>query len=130
MDDDADDRMLMGEAFSELNCHNRVTMYESGFAFHQDLQELRKLSPLPLLVVLDFTMPGEDGAMLLTLLKSDPVLCAVPVVIYTNGISRTQEQDCMMKGAMRCFGKGSTYDEIVFFCKQVCEVEFGNPASH
>jgi CheY-like chemotaxis protein len=129
VDDDEEDRMMMGEAFADLNCHNRVTMYPTSTAFHLDLQNLRTLTPLPLLIVLDYQMPGEDGAMLLVLLKNDPVLCTIPVVIYTNGISRTQEQDCMIKGAAKCFGKGSTYEEIVFFCREVCEVALGEQKS-
>lgn len=126
VDDDEEDRMMMGEAFASLNCHNRVTMYSSSADFHKEKAELRALTPLPLLIVLDFNLPGEDGAMLLGLLKSDPVLHTIPVVIYTNGMSRTQEQDCLVKGATKCFIKGSTYHEIEVFCKQVCNVAFGH----
>ena len=124
VDDDEEDRMMMGEAFADLDCHNRVTMYDSSVAFHTELSVLRQLTPLPLLIVLDYNMPGEDGSVLLVLLKSDPLLRTIPVVIYTNGLSRTQEQDCQIKGALRCFGKGSTYEEVVSFCKQVCKVAF------
>lgn len=72
VDDDEEDRMVMGEAFSELACANLVIMYDSSAAFHKDLTELRALDPLPLVIVLDYNMPGEDGAALITLLKSDP----------------------------------------------------------
>jgi CheY-like chemotaxis protein len=126
VDDDPEDRMIMLEAFIHLNCHDRVTMYESGAAFHEDLEQISSYSPLPKLIVLDYNLPGEDGAELLALLKKDPVLCTIPVVIYTNGMSRTQEKDCMVKGAAKCFGKGSTYEEVVSFCKQVCDYVFSN----
>lgn len=125
VDDDQEDRMIMGEAFSELNCHDRVTMYDSGSAFHQDLMELKTLSPLPLLIVLDYNLPGSDGAVILSLLKNDAVLRTIPVVMYSTGMSNTQRQDCLLKGAVTCFEKGVTYQEVRSFCKQVCGVAFG-----
>lgn len=125
VDDDQEDRMIMGEAFSELNCHDRVTMYDSSSAFHRDLMELKILSPLPLLVVLDYNLPGSDGAVILSLLKNDPVLSTIQVVMYSTGMSNTQRQDCLLKGAVNCFEKGITYQDVLSFCKQVCNVAFG-----
>jgi len=129
VDDDFEDRMIMGEAFSEIGCENRITIYESGSAFHRDLLALRELLPLPRLVVLDYNLPGADGAVVLSLLKNDPVLCTIPVVMYSTGMSRTQVQDCLGKGAVRCFEKGLTYADVVSFCKRLCEEAFGNPTS-
>ena len=125
VDDDPDDRLILAEAFSELNCEDRVTIFDSSFAFHKALTELRGLSPLPTLIVLDYNLPGADGAVLLSLLKNDAVLCTIPVVMYSTGISRTQETDCLVKGAVKCFEKGSTYNEVLSFCKQVCAEAFG-----
>ena len=84
VDDDAEDRMMMSEAFSQLDCQHRVTVYDSSGAFHRELTELRELNPLPLLTVLDYNLPGTDGALLLVQLKTDPVLCTIPVVMYTK----------------------------------------------
>ena len=126
VDDDAEDRMMMSEAFSQLDCQHRVTMYDSSGAFHLELPGLRELNPLPLLTVLDYNLPGADGSLLLLQLKTDPVLCAIPVVMYTNGMSRSQEQDCQVKGAIKCYVKGATYEDVVSFCKQVCDLGFSN----
>ncbi len=112
--------MIMGEAFAELDYHNRVTIYESSFAFHCNLAELKTLVPLPLLIVLDYNLPGADGAVVLSILKNDDVLRMIPVVMYSTGMSRTQQRDCLHTGAMKCFEKGTTYDQVLGFCKQLC----------
>ncbi|WP_121357689.1 response regulator [Flavisolibacter nicotianae] len=124
VDDDEEDRLMMGEVFAELNCADQVTMYENGLSFHKDLVQLRTLTPLPLMVVLDYYLGDADGGTELSLLKSDPVLFSVPVVMYSAGMSSNQKQDCVSKGAARCFEKGSTYGELRSFCKQVRDLAF------
>ena len=124
VDDDAEDRMIIGEAFAELNCHDRVTLYDSGFSFHKDLEHLQSLRPLPFLIVLDYNLPGADGAVLLGLLKNDPVLSAIPVVMYSTGLSPAQKQDCLAKGAISCFEKGATFNEVLTFVSQLCDTAF------
>ena len=124
VDDDAEDRMMLGEAFAELSCMDRVTMYDSGFSFHRDLEYLKTLSPLPYLVVLDYNMPGADGSVLLSLLKNDMVLRTIPVILYSTGLSRTQERDCLSIGAAGCFQKGATYNEMLTFVNELCSEAF------
>lgn len=124
VDDDAEDRMIIGEALAELRCHEQVTIYESGFSFHKDLMLLRLLEPLPFLIVLDYNLPGADGAVLLGLLKNDPLLRNVPVVMYTTGLSPLQREDCLYKGAVECFEKGATYTDVLTFAGQLCAFAF------
>lgn len=121
VEDDAEDRMIIGEAFTELYCDDRLTIYDSGFGFHRDLQHLRSLTPLPFLVVLDYNLPGADGAVLLSLLKNDDVLQNIPVVMYSTGLSPLQKADCLAKGAVNCFEKGSTFGEVIAFARQLCD---------
>jgi CheY-like chemotaxis protein len=128
VDDDADDRLMLGEAFAELHCHDRVTMYESGTLFLQETNTLKTLSPLPLLVVLDYNLPGADGREILRRLKSDDVLQAIPVVMYSTGMSRTQQADCVAAGALKCFEKGLTYDDVLDFARQLCAEAFNKSA--
>jgi two-component system chemotaxis response regulator CheY len=124
VDDDPEDRMIIGEAFAELNCADRVTMYESGPAFHTEMLQLKTLSPLPLLIVLDYNLPGPDGSIILDLLQNDPVLHSIPVLMYSTGMSRTQKIDCRAKGAMGCFEKGAVFAEVISFCRElICLAE-------
>lgn len=124
VDDDAEDRMILGEAFAELNCGDKITIYDSAFAFHKDMEALRILKPLPFLIVLDYNLPGADGAVLLGLLKNDPVLKTIPVVMYSTSLSPVQHQDCLAKGAVECYDKGATFAEVIAFAEQLCQVAF------
>lgn len=128
VDDDAEDRMMMGEAFTEQNCRDRVTMYPSSESFQRDLTELQDLSPLPYLIVLDYQLPGDNGASVLDSLQANPRLRAIPVVMYSTGMNQHQQQDCLTRGALHCFEKGVTYREVVAFCAQLCKVAYPQQA--
>lgn len=62
------------------------------------------------------------------MLKSNPVLCAIPVVISTNSLSCTQEQNCLVKEGALCLGKKVTFEEVASFDNQVCKVVLGKHA--
>lgn len=119
VEDDVDDRMIIGEAFAEIDCADRVTMYDSGLALHREMLHLKTLLPLPFLIVLDYNLPGPDGAVILGLLQNDPVLRNIPVFMYSTGMSRTQKADCTAKGAAGCFEKGAVFAEVLTFCRDV-----------
>lgn len=124
IDDDAEDRLILGEAFAEAGCGNRVTMFESGLHFFSELAQVKKLSPLPLLVVLDYNMPGANGLDVLQVLKNDDVLFQIPVVMYSTGMSRKLQEECMNKGGENFVEKGSTYQDVLLFVKQLCRQTF------
>lgn len=129
VEDDEDDQMFMNEAFTELHCQDRVTMYGSSFSFLQDIHALKSLSPLPLLIVLDYNLPGADGMVLLHVIKDDEVLCKVPVVVYSTCMKPHQRQECLQAGADAYFEKKQTYQEVVDFAKQLCEYAFGKASA-
>lgn len=122
VDDDAEDRMIIGEAFADLHRHDQVTIYDSGITFHKELEQLRNFLPLPYLIVLDYNLPGADGSVLLGLLKNDALLCNIPVMMYSTGLSPSQREDCLAKGAVECYEKGASYADVVDFVGQLCQL--------
>jgi len=88
-DDDADDRMLIDEAFEESLLQNPVDFVEDG---EQLLAYLRregkyaehKGQAYPGVILLDLNMPRMDGRTALAKIKEDPDLCRIPVVILTT----------------------------------------------
>ncbi|MBX2855982.1 MAG: response regulator, partial [Rhodobacteraceae bacterium] len=88
-DDDADDRMLIEEAFEENRLSNKIDFVEDG---EQVLEYLRregkfehlKGQPYPGLILLDLNMPKMDGRTALAKIKEDPKLCRIPVVVLTT----------------------------------------------
>jgi len=88
-DDDADDRMLIEDAFEENDVQNPLHFVEDG---EQLLQYLKregdftehKSQPLPGLILLDLNMPKMDGRTALAEIRQHDLLCRIPVVILTT----------------------------------------------
>lgn len=56
-------------------------------------------SPRPGLILLDLNLPGTDGREVLRVLKSDPVLHSLPVIVLTTSIAEQDIQRCYDYGA-------------------------------
>jgi two-component system, chemotaxis family, response regulator Rcp1 len=84
-DNEADVRLAI-EAMKEGKIANRVHVVEDGVEAMQYLRRQGKYAeaPRPDLVLLDLDLPRKDGRQVLAEIKSDPELCAVPVVVLTN----------------------------------------------
>ncbi len=88
-DDDADDRMLIEDAFVECCLRNERHYVEDGEELLHFLRAEGKWShrdpkDMPGLILLDLNMPRMDGRTALTHLKEDPVLRLIPVVVLTT----------------------------------------------
>ncbi len=91
-DDDADDRMLIAEAFEEAQLNNPVDYVHDGidlleFLRREGTYENRREEPLPGIILLDLNMPRLDGRGALMEIRKDPELRKIPVVILTTSQS-------------------------------------------
>jgi CheY-like chemotaxis protein len=57
------------------------------------------------LLVLDLILPGMDGFAVLTLIKSDPQLKSIPIVVLTARDSQEEHDEAISLGARDCFVK-------------------------
>jgi CheY-like chemotaxis protein len=88
-DDDAEDRMLVKDAWNESRVANEMVFVEDGEELMDYLQRRGKYaelagSSLPGLILLDLNMPKKDGREALKEIKSDPRLRSIPIVILTT----------------------------------------------
>jgi two-component system response regulator len=88
-DDDADDRLMMLEAFRENYLGNEIRFVEDGQELMDYLRHVGKYSdiassPRPGLVLLDLNMPKMDGREALKEIKTDPELKRIPVIVLTT----------------------------------------------
>lgn len=88
-DDDADDRMLIEDAFRESRLSNPLAFVENGEELLHYLRGEGKFAgcngeQAPRLILLDLNMPKMDGRTALGHLKSDPDLRRIPVVVLTT----------------------------------------------
>lgn len=89
VDDDKDDRFLTEKALQANRVINPVRFVEDGEELLDYLHRRGKYaspedSPIPCFILLDLNMPKMDGRKALGILKSDPELRKIPVVILTT----------------------------------------------
>jgi len=81
VDDSKTIRMIVGRAFRPYEC----TVFEAANGEEGLAAAAREK---PDLVILDITMPVMDGVTMLTKLKEDPALKAIPVIMLTAESAR------------------------------------------
>src|SRR5260370_23771427 len=88
-DDDAEDRMLVKDAWEESRLANELHFVEDGeelmnYLHRQDKHASLIDSPLPGIILLDLNMPKKDGREALREIKAEPHLRRIPIVILTT----------------------------------------------
>lgn len=86
VEDDPGDVLMTREAFEDYKIANRLSVVYDGVSA---LEFLRKQgthadAPTPDLVLLDLNLPKMDGLQVLSVVKSDPALRHIPIVVLTT----------------------------------------------
>lgn len=128
-DDDADDRMLIVEAFEESLLSNPIDLVEDGAELLDYLHRRGKYEPLqgdpyPGVILLDLNMPKVDGRKALEEIKSHPQLCRIPVIVLTTSKA---EQDILKTyglGVNSFISKPVTFDGLIDVVRTIGEFWF------
>jgi len=117
-DDDADDRMLIGDAFEEAHLNNPVDFVEDGIDLLEYLKREGKYSDLvdvalPGIILLDLNMPRMDGRTALAEIRKDPILRKIPVVVLTTSQSEEDILRTYDLGVNSFITKPVTFDGLV-----------------
>jgi len=110
VDDDKDDAELFCEAVATIDRSIVCVCPSSGKEALLSLAENRK--SLPDLAFFDLNMPQMDGWECLRRLKSDRVLSAIPVIMYSTSSLASYMQAAREQGAVCFFTKPSDYDQL------------------
>ena len=90
-DDDPDDRLMAADALAEARIANPLVCVEDGeelLAYLNGTGQYAENQPaLPGLILLDLNMPRVDGRQALSMLKADPKLRRIPVIVLTTSDS-------------------------------------------
>jgi len=110
IDDDADDRSLIGEALAETDANIQIRMAANG----QEALELisRDQALIPDFIIMDQNMPRMDGKQCLQELKQVARLQHVPVIILTTSKLYDGGAEFRKLGAACCFTKPCLYMEL------------------
>lgn len=123
-DDDADDRMLIEDAFEESCLQNPLHFVEDG---EQLLDYLRregnfahlKGEAYPGVILLDLNMPRMDGRTALSKIKEDPELRRIPVIILTTSKAEEDILRTYGLGVSSFITKPVTFDRLVEVVKTI-----------
>lgn len=88
-EDDAEDRMMVKDAFEESRLVNDLRFVEDGeqlmdYLYRRGTYSDPQASPVPGLILLDLNMPRKDGRTALQEIKNDQQLRKIPVVVLTT----------------------------------------------
>ena len=123
-DDSAEDRNLMKRAFEEAGVSNRLDFVRDG---HEVLSFLKRPEAsagdpprIPGLILLDLNMPRMDGRETLKLMRSDPELAFIPVIVLSTSNAREDVLGSYRLGANAVMVKPMGYHEFVDLVSMVC----------
>lgn len=123
-EDEEDQRILIQEAINETRILNTTYFVENGvqlldFLYALNEYKIHQNKQKPNLIILDLNMPKIDGRKALEIIKNDPVLRHIPVVIMTA--SKAEYDICLSYklGANSFITKPIDYSGIVKVLKEL-----------
>ncbi len=123
-EDDADDRLLVKDAFEESHVANDLHFVEDGVELLDYLRKQGKHKDghgFPDLILLDLNMPRKDGREALQEIKADPKLRHIPAVVLTTSKA---EEDILRSydlGAAGYITKPVTFEALIEITKGLTE---------
>ena len=121
VDDDADDRGLIKDAFRENNADREFALLESADMLLDFLKGAAD-TELPSLILLDLNMPGKDGREALRDIKKDPKFKHIPVIVFSTS-SLDKDRIISYELGANCFlTKPSSYQEMVYLTDAIVKL--------
>lgn len=121
-EDDPDDQYFIKASLEADGADVELNCFFNGRQLLNALEQLINIdSPLPHLVLLDINMPQLDGVQTLELLKANPNLAHLPVLIYTTSRSEEDIRRVYSLGASAYIVKPLSFGEIQEKFKRVIE---------
>jgi two-component system response regulator len=124
VDDDAEDRSLLLDTFSDLGRNDCLHFEENGEKAIEYLQGCTSRGTLPCLVVLDLNMPKLNGRQTLEFIKKQPLLKEMTVVIYSTSLNPKERSECLALGAWDYVVKPISYKESLEVANQFYDLCF------
>lgn len=109
IDDDEDDRMFLKDAIHEL-APSAVCLESQGCV--EVISILHKAEQLPYCIFLDINMPGISGRECLELIKKDPKLRDIKVIIYSTASSDKSIAEFLSLGAAGYLNKPNDLSKL------------------
>jgi CheY-like chemotaxis protein len=123
-DDDADDRMMIKDAFQESHLSNPVDFVEDGMELMEYLRREGKFThlegqPYPGFILLDLNMPRKDGRTALKEIREAADLQRIPIVVLTTSKAEEDILKTYNLGVNSFICKPVSFDKLVDIVKTV-----------
>jgi len=112
VDDDADDREIMKDAFAASSENGNYTFLENGDKLLEYLEQTAD-NGLPALILLDLNMPGKDGRETLKEIKTDKRFSHIPIVVFTTSSALRDRTTSYELGANCFITKPDTFHKLI-----------------
>ena len=129
VEDDPDDRLLVEMAHRDSGVVNALEFVADG---DEALEYLRRVgrhanragNDQPGIILLDLNMPGTDGRETLVVIKADPALRRIPVVILTTSSAERDIATSYDQGANSYIVKPTAFTSLVRLFERLCTYWF------
>lgn len=122
-DDDAEDRMMIKEAFDENHLANPLCFVNDGEELMDYLLRRGRYEKTethrPGLILLDLNMPKKDGREALRDIKSNPELKDIPVVVLTTSKAEEDILRSYNLGVNSFITKPVTFEALVVILREL-----------
>ncbi|MFI5132184.1 MAG: response regulator [Chitinophagales bacterium] len=115
-EDDLDDQEFLKEIFLSVDDSFSLIFASNGPEVLSVLEKIED-TQLPCLVVLDYNMPGSNGAEILQVLKDNSRYDSIPKIIWSTSRSDMYKDICLEMGANDYLVKPSSVSELVEICR-------------
>ncbi len=129
VEDDPDDRLLVEMAHRESGVVNPLAFVADG---DEALEYLRRSGRhasradenQPGIILLDLNMPGTDGRETLVIVKADPALRRIPVIVLTTSSAPRDIAASYDNGANSYIVKPTAFAGLVRLFERLCDYWF------
>ena len=111
-DDNQNDVSLVSYAFREAGLNNPIQWLSSGEMLIHHLTEDRTSQRMPLLVVMDWKMPGTNPLSILKWIRKQPEYLSLLIVVLTGSENPTEKQMAYEAGANWHLVKSSDFADL------------------
>lgn len=124
VEDDRDDVFIFGRALKSARIGNPLVVVRSGqeavdYLSHEGAYTDREKYPAPFVIFLDLKLPYLDGFEVLTWIRHQPALHAIPVVVLTGSDETRDHQKAYALGARSYLVKPPQAEHIIQFMESM-----------
>lgn len=123
-EDDQDDQELLKDVFREIDPDFHLIFVNNGTEVLSALEEMPD-HEMPCLIILDYNMPGMNGADILTELARENRYQQVPRVVWSTSGADKYQKLCRDRGAVDYVIKPTNIkelEEIARYMLSICNV--------